>query len=397
MNPSALNGVRVIDLTRVIAGPHCTMILGDLGADVIKIEKPGEGDISRGYAPYFQGESTYFMTHNRNKKSISLNYRHPKSKEILHALIKGADVLVENFKAGTLEKMGLAPDTLLEWNPGLIITRISGFGQDGPYSHLPCFDAVAQSLSGLMDMTGIPGEPPVMMGAYVCDLSAALNGVIGTLAALYSRTLTGRGQVVDVALLDSACGLTHSAILNYYLLGQVTTRNGNQDRAAWPASFYQTGDGRTIYIHAGQDPAFAAFARISGNDSLLEDPEYAMLSGRSRHIAECDRLVADFAAKYTMDELLSILESANIPCAPVNSVREMVQNPQLIHRKMIREIDHPRFGKIKSPGSVIKMSATNPDVFSAAPSLGEHNHLVYGGYLGYSDEEIELLAAQGVI
>ena len=197
MRDSALNNIRVIDLTRVISGPHCTMILGDLGAEIIKIEKPGTGDISREYSPFYQGHSTYFMTHNRNKKSITLNFRHPDALDIIYRLISDADILVENFKAGTLEKMGLAPEKLLEMNPRLIITRISGFGQDGPYSSLPCFDAVAQSLTGLMDMTGFPDAPPVMMGSYVCDFSAGLYGVIGTLAALHSREQTGKGQVVD--------------------------------------------------------------------------------------------------------------------------------------------------------------------------------------------------------
>ena len=203
----ALEGIKVIDLTRVVSGPHCTMILGDFGADIIKIEKPGVGDIGRGYAPFYEGEATYFMTHNRNKRGISLNMRHPKARQILLDLLKDADVLVENFKAGNLEAMGLAPDDLLKLNPRLIITRISGFGQDGPYSDQVCYDAVAQAKSGLMAITGDPdskGGHPTMVGSYVVDFVSGIYGALGTMAALQARERTGKGQVVDVAMLDTA-------------------------------------------------------------------------------------------------------------------------------------------------------------------------------------------------
>ena len=397
MTNGALSGVRVIDLTRVIAGPHCTMILGDLGADVIKIEKSQGGDIGRGYGPYYKGESIYYMTHNRNKKSITLNFRHPKAHKILIDLIKDADVLVENYKAGTLEKMGLDPKDLLEINPGLVITRISGFGQEGPYSKRPCFDAVAQSISGLMDMNGEIDQPPEMIGAYVCDISAGLYGVIGTLAALYRKKVTGRGQVVDVSLLDSAMPLTHTAILNYFLCGDVITRNGNQDRAAWPSNFYFTKDHKMVYIHLGNDPEFKAFCKMSGQEELLKDPYWATLDGRGEHIEECDKMIADYAAQYDMATLCDMCDQNNIPNAPVNSVSEAVNNEQLIYRKMIREVEHPKFGKIMSPGPVVKMSETDTDVYNTAPDLGQDNDLIYGEYLGLSKSEIETLKKDGVI
>lgn len=397
MRDSALNNIRVIDLTRVISGPHCTMILGDLGAEIIKIEKPGTGDISREYSPFYQGHSTYFMTHNRNKKSITLNFRHPDALDIIYRLISDADILVENFKAGTLEKMGLAPEKLLEMNPRLIITRISGFGQDGPYSSLPCFDAVAQSLTGLMDMTGFPDAPPVMMGSYVCDFSAGLYGVIGTLAALHSREQTGKGQVVDVSLLDCACSLTHSAIMNYFMLNEVTTRNGNQDRAAWPASFYPTKDHKLIYIHAGQDPAFAAFCHISGNESYAEDPEYMHLNGRKNHIRVCDQLVSEWTCNHTLNEIMSMCRENNIPCAPVNTVKEMVSDPQLLHRNMICDMYDNNLGTIKTTGPVLKMSETPPKIQYSAPEIGEHNYEIYHDRLGYSEQELAMLKATGVI
>ena len=393
----ALSGLKVIDLSRVIAGPHCTMILGDLGAEIIKIEKKGEGDISRGYAPYYEGESTYFMTHNRNKKSISLNFRHPKALDILYSLIKDADVLVENFKAGTLEKMGLAPEKLLELNPRLVITRISGFGQDGPYSSKPCFDAVAQSLSGLMDITGFPDGAPTMIGTYVCDLASGLYAVIGTLAALQSRNVTGRGQVVDISLLDCACGLTHSAIINYYLLGQVTRRNGNQDRASWPATFYPSKDGKLVFIHAGQDPAFAQLCKMIGREDLLADPEYRHLTGRANHIKECDDIVTSWTTSKNYEEILKLCEEHGIPCAKVNDMEDMVHDEQLIYRKMIRQVEDKKFGTITTSGPVIKMSETNPDVYCTAPRLGEHNLEVYSEKLGFSEEEIKQMEEDGLI
>ena len=397
MSRGALEGIKVVDLSRVIAGPYCTMMLGDFGADIIKVEKKGEGDMSRLFAPFYEGESTYFMTHNRNKKSITLDFRNPKSHKILLDLIKNADVLVENFKAGTLEKMGLDPKELLELNPRLIITRLSGFGQDGPYANRFCYDAVAQSLSGLMSITGEPDGQPTMIGTYVCDMVSGLYGVIGTLAALNSRNNTGKGQIIDVGLLDAACSLTHSAIINYFLLGQVMQRNGNQDRAAWPATFYPTKNGRLVVIHAGLDQNFKKICKIVGKPEVAEMDEYKTLEGRSKHIEECDLLITEWSKTQDIDDILKICEDYGIPCARVNDIEEMVHDEQLIHRKMIREVEHPDFGKIKVNGPVIKMSDTKPDIFMLAPKLGQHNKDIYGDLLGYSEQEIAQMEEEGLI
>ncbi len=397
MSKKALEGIKVIDLSRVIAGPNCTMILGDLGAEIIKIEKKGEGDISRGYEPFYKGESTYFMTYNRNKKSVTLDFRHEKAVEVLEKLIVNADVLVENFKAGTLEKMGLSPERLLELNPRIVITRISGFGQTGPYMNRACFDAVAQSLSGLMDITGEPKGNPVMVGTYVCDLMAGVYAAVGTLAALNSRNSTCKGQVVDVALLDAASAMTHSAILNYFMLGLVMERNGNQDRAAWPANFYTTRDGRMVFIHAGQDPAFANLCKILGREDLLENDEYKFLSNRKKHIDECDTLVRSWTMQNDLEFILETCEKSGLPCAPVNSIEEMIHNEQLISRQMIRDVEDDKFGTIKASGPVIKMSDTNPDVYRHAPRLGEDNLEVYMKELCITRVEYEELVSSGAI
>ena len=396
----ALEGIKVVDLTRVVSGPHCTMILGDFGADVIKIEKPGAGDIGRGYAPFYEGEATYFMTHNRNKRSISLNMRHPKAKEIVLRLLKDADVLVENFKAGTLEKIGLDPQMLLEMNPRLVITRISGFGQDGPYSDQVCYDAVAQAMSGLMAITGDPdskGGHPTMVGSYIVDFVSGVYGALGTMAALQAREKTGTGQIVDIALFDTACSLTHSAIINYYLLGQVAQRNGNQDRAAWPANFYPTKDGQLVYIHCGLDNTFARMCKVLGREELLDDPEYNTLRGRTNHIDECDAMITEWTLQHTLDEIIPICKANAFPCAKVNSIEDMVKDPQLKHRKMIRDVEDKRFGTVTMSGPVVKISDTNPDVYCTAPRLGEHNHEILGDLLGFSDEEIAQMKEDGVI
>jgi len=392
----ALHGIKVVDLTRVIAGPYCSMILGDFGAEIIKVEKKGVGDLSRAFGPHYKGESTYFMTYNRNKKSIAIDFRHPKANEVLLSLIKDADVLVENYKAGTLESMGLAPEKLLELNPRLIITRLSGFGQDGPYSKRTCFDAAAQSLSGLMDITGDPNGDPVMMGIYVCDMTSGLYGVIGTLAALAARSHTGRGQVVDVALLDVACALTHSAIFDYYQLGKVMKRNGNQDRASWPASFYKSKDGRLVFVHAGIDDTFAALCRHIGREDILKDENFRTLAGRTKHINECDKLVADWIGTCTADEVVVACEKIGVTSAVVNNMAEMAQDKQLKHRKMIREVEHPVFGKMTMSGPVVKMSDTPADVRYAPPSLGQNNKEIFAN-LGYSNEEIAQMESEGVI
>lgn len=399
MTKGALQGIRVIDFSRVISGPHCTQILGDFGADVIKVEKKGDGDIARHYPPFHDGEATYFMAHNRNKRSVSIDFRNPGAREVMLDLLKDADVLVENFKAGTLEKMGLDPEELLELNPRLVITRITGFGQTGPYSNRVCYDAVAQALGGLMALTGDPDPDghPTMIGVYIVDLVSGIYGAVGTLAALQARERTGKGQVVDISMLDTACSLTHSAIINYYLLGEVATRNGNQDRASWPANFYPTKDGRLVYIHAGLDRAFAAMCRVIGREELLETPEYSTLEGRARHIGECDAMISEWTKQYGIAEIIRICEENKLPCARVNDIEEMVHDEQLIHRGMVRQVEDKKLGTMTIGGPVVKMSDTGTDVRCTAPRLGEHNAEVLGGLLGYSDEKLAALARDGVI
>jgi len=264
----ALDGIRVVDLSRFIAGPYCAMLLGDMGADVIKVEPPGRGENSRTFAPFIEGESLYTMVFNRNKRSLTLDLRSEQGKNVLRSLLQKADVLVENFVPGTLEKMGLDWDTLKALNPRLVVTRISGFGQDGPLARKPCFDVIAQTMSGLMDITGEADGRPTMAGTYVVDYATGLYATIGTLGALQSRTRTGAGQVVDVALLDSAMSMLMTAIPEQMLLGRTMTRRGNRDRYAAPANTFPTKDGAWVHFVVAAEPMFRLLANAMQRHKL---------------------------------------------------------------------------------------------------------------------------------
>lgn len=389
----ALEGVKVLDLTRVLSGPHCCMILGDLGADVIKIEKPDGGDVTRSNFPRYKGESTYFLSHNRNKRSVTLDFRKPGAKEIFLRMAKDADVVVENFRAGTMEKMGLGYDVLKTVNPGIILTRISGFGQTGPYSDRACLDGVAQAMSGIMDNTGYPDQPPVMVGVYAIDYSAALYGVIGTLAALQTRARTGCGQVVDVALMDAAMSFLHTAVPDYKLLNKLFTRNGNEDRYLWPANFYLSKDGDQIYINAGIDGNFATLMKVMGRAELAADERYKR--NESRAVPEnrkfLDDLVKSWVAERSTEEVVKLVAGGGIPCAKVRNVAETLDDPQVKHRNMVQSVEHTGVGEIFLSGPVVHMSQSQLEIKLPPPALGEHNDEIYKGVLGLTDDEYEEL------
>ena len=394
-----LEGVVVLDLSRVLSGPQCCMIMGDLGAEVIKIEKPDEGDLIRGNSPQVSDQSTYFLAHNRSKKDITLDFRAEKAKEIFRELVKKADVIVENFRAGTMEAMGFGYDVLKEINPRIILTRISGFGQTGPYANRTCFDGAAQALSGLMDITGPEDGPPYMVGTYVVDYSTGLYAIIGTLCALREREATGVGQVVDVALLDTAVSLLHTAIPDYKLAGEKFSRNGNNDRYMWPGNFYKSSDDRYVYVHAGADHTFNGLMKIMGREDLLQDSRYN--NREARKVREnrdyLDKVIGEWALTKTSDEIIAIATKNGSPCAVVNNVIQMMDDPQVNHRHMIAEVDHPTIGKVYLAGPVIHFSQSKAEVRSAPPLLGQHNKEIYGGLLGMTDAEIEQLQKDKVI
>ena len=393
----ALDGVRVVDLSRFIAGPYCAMLLGDMGADVVKVEPPGRGENSRGFAPFVEGESLYTMVFNRNKRSLTLDLRSDHGKEILRSLLKKADVLVENFVPGTLEKMGLEWNTLKELNPRLIVTRISGFGQSGPLSRKPCFDVIAQTMSGLMDITGEPDGRPTMAGTYVVDYSTGLYATIGTLGALQARSRTGVGQIVDVALLDSAMSMLMTAIPEQMLLGRTMTRRGNRDRYGAPANTFPTSDGAWVHLAVAGDPMFRALANAMGRAELADDPRFKDNTARMENVEELERFINEWTSTLTATQLLDALQAIGVPSAKVTSVSELVGNPHLAHRGQILNMEHPKAGVVPMQGFSVQFGESPMRLRHPPPMLGEHTNSILTEWLALTPERIAQLRERGAI
>ncbi len=391
----ALNGIRVLDLSRFIAGPFCAQLLGDMGAEVIKVERPA-GEDARHHAPYFKGESVYTMVYNRNKRGVTLDTRHPAALGILEQLVCRSDVLVENYRPGTLSEMGLGYEHLRELNPRLVITSLSGFGQTGPFAKRALFDAIAQATSGLMSLTGEPGGRPTMTGTYIADYVAGLYGALGTVVALVARQQSGEGQVVDVGSLDaifSCLGTRPSAFL---MLGLTPERSGSRDLLTAPANVFQSADG-FVYIHAGTNPLFPRLCEAMSRPDLLSDPRFRDVPGRMEHVDDLEAAVAAWTAERTTAELGDVLERAGIPFGPVAEISDVVTSPQLRAREMIIDTEHPTLGPITLPGIPIKLSATPGSIRKAPPMVGEDNDSVYHELLGLTASEIEALRGDGAI
>jgi len=392
-----LDGLKVLDLSRFIAGPYCGMLLGDLGAEVVKVEKAGRGDDTRQLPPRIAGDSLYVMIFNRNKRSLSLNYRDPRGQELLRELACEADVLIENFRAGTMEKMGCGWEELHALNPRLIMARVSGFGQDGPYAERACFDVIAQATSGLMDITGRPDGPPTVIGTFIVDYTTALNATVGVLAALAARHENGRGQLVDVALLDSAVSLLLTAIPEQILLNKTMARLGNRDRYAAPGNTFQTRDGAWVHFVPANDHHFERFVRSIDLAHLLDDPRFENVRARMEHVDEIEAIVAAWAREKDAEEVVALMDELGVPCAKVATIADVVNDPQLRHRNQIIEVDHPDAGKIPMQGQAIKLSETPASIRLGVPTVGQHNADVLGDWLGYDSERVGALAEEGII
>jgi crotonobetainyl-CoA:carnitine CoA-transferase CaiB-like acyl-CoA transferase len=390
-----LDGIRVVDLTRFISGPYCAMMLGDMGAEVLKVEKPGSGEIVRSYAPQVGTTSLYSMIYNRNKKSVPIDVRKPAGKELLRKLISKADIVLENFRPGTMEKMGCDWETLHAENPRLIMARISGFGQSGPYAHLPCFDAIGQAMSGLMDLTGDPDGPPTISGTFMCDYATANYATIGILAALQARERTGEGQVVDVSLLDSAVSMLMTAIPSRSLLGTKMTRRGNRDPYGPPTASYKTADGDWIYIYAGT--LFARFTAAIGRPELLEDPRFCSFAARQANRAAVEQVASEWIGSRPTLEVMDTLRAAEVPCAKVATIDDVIADPQLKHRNQIVDVEHPGVGKVPMQGVTMHLSETPLSIQRPIPSLGQDSAEVLASWLGYTDDEVNVLADQQVV
>ncbi len=392
----ALEGIKVLDLSRALAGPYCTMMLADMGAEVIKLEMPGRGDDSRSWGPPFvEGESAYFMSINRNKKSITLNMKSDKSTEIIHKLIKQSDVLVENFRPGAMERLGLGYERVKEMNPRIIYCSISGFGQDGPYRMLPGFDQVLQGMGGLMSITGELGGPPIKVGVAIADISGGMFASNGILVALYNREKTGKGQMVDVSLLDSQVAwLTYRAGA-YFASGEVPQPMGSGHPVIVP---YQAFKAKDVFINiaVGNDQLWERFCKAVGLENVMNDPKFATNAKRVENREEIVKIISDLIVTKDGEEWLKIITDAGVPCGPIYTVDKVFADPQVLHREMVKELDHPKAGKVKVTGIPIKLSDTPGEVETAPPVLGQHTQEILTE-LGYSDKDLEKLKQEKVI
>ena len=376
-----LDGLKVLDVSRFIAGPMCAMQLGDLGADVVKVERKA-GEETRANLPQLGDQSLYFLTFNRNKRSIALDFRNPADQETLRRLILRADVLIENFRAGTMEKMGCGWHRLHALNPRLIMVRISGFGQDGPLAERACFDAIAQAIGGLMTITGQADGPPVLAGTFIVDYATALYGAIATLAALNKRQETGKGQLIEATLLESAVSMLMTAIPEQAQLGTSMSRAGNRDRYLSPVNSFATSDGGWVYISAGSDALFPRLAAIMERPDLLEDPRFSTMYQRLANADAIEGVVGAWVKERTAEAVVALMDRAGVPCAKVATMAEVVANPQLRARGQLVDVQHPSAGRFTTHGVSFRLSDTPASIRRPPPRLDEHREEILCEWLG---------------
>ena len=374
-NNGPLSGLLVLDLTRVLVGPYCTMILSDLGARVIKVEAPEVGDDSRNFGPFIEDQSAYFMSLNRNKESIALNLKNEKDKKIFEKILPKADILIENFKPGTLNKWGYGWENLKNKYPKLIYASASGFGQTGPLKGLPAYDMVVQGMGGLMSVTGQPNSEPTRVGTSIGDITAGLFTAIGINAALYDRQKTGKGMYIDVAMLDCQIAILENAVARYLTKGEIPKPMGSRHPSISPFEAFKTKDSYVI-IAAGNDKLFEGMCKVF-NLSLYEDDKFRTNANRNKNIDELKKILENELKKNTTAYWCKILEENKIPCGPINNIKEVVDSPQTKARNMIVSAMHDKIGQFKMPGNPIKMSSyEDPDNRGEIPNLDQHREKI---------------------
>jgi crotonobetainyl-CoA:carnitine CoA-transferase CaiB-like acyl-CoA transferase len=392
-----LRHLTVLDLSRVLSGPYCTMQLADMGARVIKIERPGAGDDTRAWGPPFvEGESAYFLSINRNKESVTLNFKHPEGRRLLDALIARADVLVENFRPGTLEDMGLGYKAVHARHPRLIYTSISGFGHTGPLRERAGYDAVLQGEAGIMSVTGPADGPGYKVGIAIADLAAGLFAAQGTLVALYEREHSGQGQHVDIAMLDSVAALLTYQAGIYFTTGAPPPRLGNAHPTVAPYETFRAADG-DIVLAAGNDELWRSFCRVAGLDAYAADPRFATNADRVRNYDALRPIVAETFGRRTRAEWIDVLNEAGIPAGPVRNLHEVLTDEQLLAREMVHTLPHAVAGSVQVLGTPVKLSTTPGAVRCSPPALGEHTDKVLMGDLGLAVGEVAALRTAGVV
>ena len=395
-NPGALDGLTVVDLTRVLSGPYCTMMLADMGARVIKVEQPGRGDDTRAWGPPFQnGESAYFLSINRNKESVTLNLKHPEGRRVLDALIERADVLVENFRPGTLERMGLGYADLSKQRPDLVYCSISGFGQTGPRRREPGYDAVMQGEGGLMSITGAPDGPGYRLGIAIVDIVSGMFSAYGIAVALLARERTGRGQYIDVGMLDSVAALLTYQAGIHFTTGEAPGRLGNRHPSITPYETLEAADGELV-VAAGNDQLWRTFCGVIGAEALADDARFRTNKDRVAARDALRPLLVERMRTRPAAEWIGRLKTAGIPCGAVRDLAQVFADPQLIERAMVVALDHPVAGAIRQLGVPIKMSGTPGAVRTPPPALGQHTEAILGE-LGMSGPEIARLRADGAV
>lgn len=398
----ALENLVVLDLTRVLAGPFCTMMLADMGAKVIKIEVPKGGDDTRAYPPFRENlcgcqESLYFANINRNKKGVTLNLKSDEGKALFCKMVKTADIVVENYRPGVMDRLGLGYDVLKEINPRLIYGSVSGFGNTGPYRLRPGYDILAQAMGGLMAITGSAGGPPTRAGSAMGDILGGLHLAIGLLAAVNARNITGYGQRVDISLMDAVVAATENTAIKYLESGVIPPRMGNRYAAVSPYDAFQVKDGKIIIAAGNQRLYEKLCTEVLNRPDMITDPRFTDMPGRLENQDAIQEVIEATLADKTMAEAVELILSKGIPAGPIYDISQILQDPQVKAREMFTEMDHPTLGHITVNGCAVKLEDTKASVRTPAPALGQDNETIYGEMLGISSNALDDLRKKGVI
>lgn len=394
-----LEGIRVLELGNIVAAPFAGKILSEFGAEVIKVEEPKNGDPLRNWRIMHKDTSVWWYVQARNKKSITLNLRDPEGQEIVKTLIEKVDVVLENFKPGTLEKWGLGFEEMQKINPSIILTRISGYGQTGPYKEKPGFGSVAEAIGGLRYLTGYPDLPPVRVGISLGDMVAGLYAVIGTLMSLRARDVDPekKGQVVDVALYESVFSLLEGILPEYDLAGHVRERTGSTLPGIAPSNTYECADGKHVVIGGNGDKIFQRLMMAIGREDIALNPKYGSNQGRADDVTFIDATIEEWTKQHPLKEVQRILDEVSVPVGPIYSIKEIVEDEHYNAREMLREVDLPDGSKVLVPGIVPKLSGTPGDIDWNGPSHGEHNEEIYTEFMNFSFEDFKRLKEQGIV